>query len=39
MLSVGIRNKDLPEVIACHQTDNLFYPLGIQFVEDVVKQE
>jgi hypothetical protein len=39
MLSVGVCNKDLSEVVACYQTDNLFYPLGIQFVEDVVKQE
>jgi hypothetical protein len=39
MVSVGVGNKYLPEIVACHEIHNLFHALGIQFVEDIIQQE
>ena len=39
MLTVRIGNENLSETVACYQLDDLFHPRGIQFVEDVIKQQ
>ena len=39
MVSVRIRDENLSELISCHETHDLFHPLGIQLVEDIIEQE
>ena len=37
MIAIGVSNENLSVLFACYQLHNLFYSLGVKFVEDVVK--
>jgi hypothetical protein len=39
MITIGISNENLSETVARHQFHNLFHPVGIQLVKDIVKQQ
>jgi hypothetical protein len=39
MISVGVGNEYLSEVIASHEFYDLLHAPGIQFVNDVIEQE
>ena len=39
MLAVGVGDEYLSETIARYQVHNLFHPVGIKLVEDVVEQQ
>ena len=39
MFPIGVCNKDLSELVACHQFHDLLHAVGIELVEDVVEQE
>jgi hypothetical protein len=39
MVTVGVGDENLTELLAGHQLDNLLYALGIELVEDIVEQE
>jgi hypothetical protein len=39
MVTIGVCDKDLSELIACHQIHYLLNSSGIEFVEDIVEQE
>ena len=36
MLAVGVRDEDLPKLLAADQTNDTLHTLCVQFVEDVV---
>ena len=37
MVTIGIRNENLPELIARNQLHNLLHPRCIQLVEDIIQ--
>ena len=39
VVTIGIGNEYLSEVITGYQTDNLLHALGIELIEDVVEQQ
>ena len=39
MVSVGISNENLTELIAANEFDNLFHATGIKLVENIVEQQ
>ena len=39
MIAVGVCNENLAEIVSSHQMHNLFHPIGIQFVKDVIKEQ
>ena len=39
MVAIGIGDEYLAETIARQQTDNLLHTTGVEFIEDVIKQQ
>ena len=39
MFAVGIRNENLPEIIACYQFDDLLHARSIQFIKNIIEQQ
>ena len=39
VVAVGVGNKDLSEAVAWNDSDDILYPLRVEFVKDIVKQE
>ena len=39
MLTIGIGDEDLSEVVACHQSDDLFHALSVELVKNVIEQQ
>jgi hypothetical protein len=39
MITIGVSNENLSELVARHKSYNLFHPLSIEFVEDIIEQQ
>ena len=39
MVAVGVCDENLSELVACNKSHDLLHAVGIELVEDVVKQE
>src|SRR5574344_2355091 len=39
MISVSIRYKNLTEIITCNNIHNLFYPISIQLIKDIIQKQ
>ena len=39
MVTIRICDENLSKLVPCHKTHNLFDPLGIQLIEDIIEQE
>jgi len=36
---IGVCNKDLSKFMICHQSDDLFYPVGVKLIKYIIQQK